>query len=322
MISASDIEKYTYCPLSWYLSKRKRVDIKEGEEKHRKIAYDAKKISEYESEKVKTSSLFIYYLASATIIIIVGYSFIVRDEIFSRILLLLSLGWALYSVYLFSHAEKYEKMWEKKMAEKVMLIAALSAMVLSILAVTIFLPPNSALALTIESASFVWLMGANIFYYLSVIMEYKASALRGRLKLPSGEVILVDDLTKGKTLYSEKYGISGTPDLIIKEGEHYIPVEIKTGRVPRGPLFSHIMQLAAYCLLVEENYGTPPPYGILKYGSVMHEIEWNEDLKNLLLKKVAEMRNVMKTGDVHRNHNRVGKCLHCSRRDICPEKLG
>ncbi len=321
MISASDIEKYTYCPLSWYLSKKMRVDVKEGEERHRKIARDVEKVVEYEKEAKKESSLFIYYLAAATIITVVGYSFIVRDEIFSRILVIFSLIWALYSLFLFSRSEKYEKVWEKKTAEKVILVAALSSMILSILAVTIFLPPNSVLALTLESVSLVWLMGANIFYYLSVITEYRASAIRGKLKLPSGDFVFVDDLSKGKPLYSEKYGISGTPDLIIKEGDHYIPVEIKTGRIPRGPLFSHIMQLAAYCLLVEENYGIPPPYGILKYGPVMHEIEWNEDLKNLLLKKVEEMREAMKTGEVHRNHNRVGKCLHCSRRHICPERL-
>ena len=39
------------------------------------------------------------------------------------------------------------------------------------------------------------------------------------------------------------------------------------------------------------------------------------------LGKLEEMRSLMKSGDVHRNHNRVGKCAGCSRRDNCPERL-
>jgi CRISPR-associated exonuclease Cas4 len=61
--------------------------------------------------------------------------------------------------------------------------------------------------------------------------------------------------------------------------------------------------------------------GILKYGDVEHEIEFDDELEKLLLGKLVEMRSLMKSGDVHRNHNREGKCAGCSRRDICPERL-
>jgi CRISPR-associated exonuclease Cas4 len=80
------------------------------------------------------------------------------------------------------------------------------------------------------------------------------------------------------------------------------------------------MQLTAYLLLVEENYDVPQ-YGLLMYGSNVYRIEYEEDLKKVLLQKVDEMRRALETGEVHRNHNRPGKCRHCSRRDICPERL-
>lgn len=96
---------------------------------------------------------------------------------------------------------------------------------------------------------------------------------------------------------------------------------MKTGRVPRGPFFSHILQVAAYCLLLEEEQGEAPPFGIVKYGDKEFEVDYDESLKELLIKKVEEMREAKETGEVHRNHNREGKCLHCSRRDICPERL-
>ncbi|MEM3252554.1 MAG: Dna2/Cas4 domain-containing protein, partial [Thermoplasmata archaeon] len=101
----------------------------------------------------------------------------------------------------------------------------------------------------------------------------------------------------------------------------YIPVEYKSGRVPRGPLFSHIIQVTAYCILVEEKYGKTPPYGIIKYGKKDFQIEYTDDLKELVLKKVAEIKRAEITGIAHRNHNNPGRCLGCSRREFCDEKL-
>jgi CRISPR-associated exonuclease Cas4 len=91
--------------------------------------------------------------------------------------------------------------------------------------------------------------------------------------------------------------------------------------VPRGPLFSHILQVVAYCVLLEEEDGRPPPYGIIRYGDTAFEIEYNEDQKKLLLQKLSEMRVAIVKGEAHRNHNRPGKCIHCSRRSGCPERL-
>ena len=123
-----------------------------------------------------------------------------------------------------------------------------------------------------------------------------------------------------KLLRSKKHNLSGRPDYILVVNGNYIPVEIKTGRTPRGPLFSHVLQLAAYCLLIEEEYAHPP-YGILKYENAEHRIDFDDKLRVLLLKKLGEMKRAVKTGEVHRNHNRPGKCKNCSRRKFCPESL-
>jgi len=96
-------------------------------------------------------------------------------------------------------------------------------------------------------------------------------------------------------------------------------VEVKTGRVPRGPLFSHVIQLAAYCLLLEKEGKVS--YGILKYGEMEHIIAFDDHLRSTLLSKMAEMREVMASGEAHRNHDRPGKCRSCSRRERCPERL-
>ena len=47
----------------------------------------------------------------------------------------------------------------------------------------------------------------------------------------------------------------------------FIPIEVKTGGYTE-PQESHILQLAAYCHLLEENYNKFVPYGILIYSDI------------------------------------------------------
>jgi CRISPR-associated exonuclease Cas4 len=62
-------------------------------------------------------------------------------------------------------------------------------------------------------------------------------------------------------------------------------------------------------------------HGILRYGDMEHEVEFDAELRSILLGKVKEMRRLRGSGDVHRNHHRPGKCHSCSRREKCPERL-
>ncbi len=166
-----------------------------------------------------------------------------------------------------------------------------------------------------------WLVGASAFLYRSVRFAGIALATREKYHVGGALVYVDSEIEKPKLFVSKRYNLSGRPDAVVLEGDHHIPVEIKTGRTPRGPLFSHILQVTAYCLLLEEEYGKPPPYGIIRYEEAAHEIEYNEDQKKLLLSKLGEMRVSLARGEAHRNHTRPGKCVHCSRRAVCPERL-
>ena len=173
----------------------------------------------------------------------------------------------------------------------------------------------------------VWLLTAVLLFRLALKYFLRVRARRTRMGMAagSGAVVYVGEgktIDEDPALFSHRLGLVGAPDSIIDREAHFIPVEIKTGRVPKGPLFSHILQLAAYCALVEEKYGKPPPFGLLRYGSdVEYEIEYNDDQKRLLEDKLSEMRGALASRDVHRNHNRPGKCAGCSRREGCPERL-
>ena len=319
-ISAGDIEKYSYCPLSWWLSRKEKNSEDEGVKKHKRISEEAKVGMDNYQKKKDFEKSVMYFAIGATLIALIGVSMLYSSFPLAIVFHSVSIFWLLVALYMLWKADVLVVQWKKMTFEKMMVIIPSASMVASIFAITFLLRPNFLMGYFLEIISMLWLIGATFFLYLSLKAEMKYSRIRKKLKLPDGEIIYVDDLKEAPLLRSDKYGIQGRPDLLIKVGNDFIPVEIKTGRIPRGPLFSHIMQLTAYMLLVEENYKTPP-YGILKYGPNMYHIDYEEELKKLLLQKVDEMRKALKTGEVHRNHHRVGKCLHCSRRDICPERL-
>ena len=135
------------------------------------------------------------------------------------------------------------------------------------------------------------------------------------------KTLAVSSLAQALSLHFRR--IQFTPDLLPADLTGTLIYNPKDGTftAKRGPLFSHILQVVAYCVLLEEEYGHAPPYGIIRYGDTAFEIEYNEDQKSLLLQKLGEMRAAIARGGAHRNHNRPGKCIHCSRRAACPERL-
>ncbi len=89
---------------------------------------------------------------------------------------------------------------------------------------------------------------------------------RERSGIPEGRIIQADSrfLKVQKTLFSERLMLAGKPDAVIMRNGECIPIEIKIREPPESPYESHIMQLAAYCFLLEE-YGYKVTRGIILY---------------------------------------------------------
>ena len=326
LISAADVEKFGYCPLSWWLSRGLAPEdegpLVEGERRHEEAAADLKGIEVHEIRASEAETGVMYFAIAATIVAIMGFAFVVGTGVeASRLLSVVALIWLLASVFFLYRAETLATPEERHLSERVIVVCAMAASVVAFAAVYFPGIQNTSLAQGLEAIALGWLIGASAFLYRSLLAMETARATRRRYGV-DGQVAYVDSPTeKPKLFVSTKHGLSGRPDLVVVEGEHHIPVEIKTGRIPRGPLFSHILQVAAYCLLMEEEYGKAPPYGILRYGNQSHEIDYSEDLKKLLLAKLKEIRASLAKGEAHRNHSRPGKCAGCSRRAVCPERL-
>ena len=125
-----------------------------------------------------------------------------------------------------------------------------------------------------------------------------------------------------KPLLSHRYGLVGRPDYLVRTGEGVVPVEAKSTRCPANgvPYESHLMQLACYCLLVEEA-GMEVPYGVIRYRDRQLRVDYTDELREALLALLAEIRAARKAPDVGRSHDETARCAACSYREICDESL-
>jgi CRISPR-associated exonuclease Cas4 len=140
--------------------------------------------------------------------------------------------------------------------------------------------------------------------------------------MPEGEPIYMDTTEEpGKILRSQRYGLSGKPDFLLRQGSSIVPVEAKTGKTPRQPQPGHVLQLMAYCVLVEENYGVRPEYGIVRYTEQQFVVEFTPEREQELLAVLWEMQQAQMQDEVYRTHRHPGRCAACGYRNRCDQRL-
>src|SRR5207247_7758770 len=114
---------------------------------------------------------------------------------------------------------------------------------------------------------------------------------------------------------------AGKPDYLLEEHGRIIPVEVKPSRRSAQPYPADVLQLLAYCLLVEETW-TRPAYGLLHYATGTFRIDYTDAARALLLERIAEVRAARQAGaEQHRSHNEPGRCAGCAYRSVCDEAL-
>jgi CRISPR-associated exonuclease Cas4 len=144
---------------------------------------------------------------------------------------------------------------------------------------------------------------------------------------PTGRIGSIEKNRQGerqeKPLVSKAYGLIGRPDYLVRTEEGIIPVEVKsTQRPANGRAYdSHIMQLAAYCLLAEDLLEERVPYGVIRYSDGEVIIDYTDELRDELLLLLEEMREARFAVDVHRSHRDARRCSGCRMKEICTESL-
>ena len=174
-----------------------------------------------------------------------------------------------------------------------------------------------------EDMAFVDLIGITLLVLGLILIVWGRRAYHGT-GLPAGQIISRD--TAGwerppASLVARRLGLVGRPDYLVQVGKTQVPVEVKPLRSPRRPYESDVIQLMAYCLLVEETTGLPPPYGILVYANQHWRLPYTPEARQAVLARLAEMRAAWTAANVPRSHTHPARCRACSVRDVCDQAL-
>jgi len=122
-------------------------------------------------------------------------------------------------------------------------------------------------------------------------------------------------------LRSQRYALVGKPDYVLDTYDGTVPVEVKPSRRAAEPYESDVLQLAAYCLLLEEAEAQAPPYGLLRYAEHTFRIAYTPALRAQLLDTLAAMRADAAADGVDRSHRQAARCRACGFWDDCEQRL-
>lgn len=166
---------------------------------------------------------------------------------------------------------------------------------------------------------------ALVLFILALAFLFLSGRTWREAGLPGGKVMYADTgkwEKVEKPLYDPVSQITGRPDYLVRQGREIIPVEVKSGSTPESPYDSHIFQLAAYCLLVEREYGKRPGYGIIHYEKRTFSVPYTKELENGLLDLLTEMRQDDRRKSVNRSHEQPARCRGCGFAYTCDQVLG
>ena len=122
-------------------------------------------------------------------------------------------------------------------------------------------------------------------------------------------------------LESEDLGLKGRIDVLDDDGEDLVPVERK--RSESGQYYwNDELQLAGYCLLLENNVGEPVEEGVIYLYETDERtrIQITEEHRDAVREAIAEIQT-MTLDDVPPLVDNPNKCQSCSTRQYCmPEE--
>lgn len=359
-VSASDLERYTYCPMSWYLSATghsgQSDSIRAGIQRHKAIHEG---VSNFEKSRLLTMrnlTIWQWWFAVVVILLIDTLAFMnINDanfdtQEFSKLLALWSISCLLIAVAAillpwrralnisdpmrdlhFEQQGAVKPYFEPKgfkggwflggRLEVAFLIASI-AIALHAMALQ-FASDREQAAYVFAVTTIGWTLLASFRLQRALVSNNEAQLLAIENDIKSGMTVAYsdDDSTTG-LLKNAMNGLRGRPDQIVIIDGEFIPVEQKTGKVPSKPHESHVLQVLAYASLVEATTGASPPYALLRYGpEQLHSISWDDEAKLKLDQFVKSVQKTMAEGGAIRNHDREGKCRNCSRRYACPDSL-
>jgi CRISPR-associated exonuclease Cas4 len=145
-----------------------------------------------------------------------------------------------------------------------------------------------------------------------------------RRKLPPDEVFYEGHRARRfqRQWTAWEYGITGHIDYVVEHKGYLIPILRKSGKAPQSPSIppydSHLAQLVALCLLIQENKKLIPPYGIIRYDDRTFEVDYDEAAFTALLDTLDEIQSKRHANRIpQRSHDEPRRCIACRHRKTC-----
>lgn len=141
------------------------------------------------------------------------------------------------------------------------------------------------------------------------------------LGLPEGELIYEDADGEGDLLSSSTYPLVGKPDYVVRLPDgRPVPIELKLStRDATAPYPNHQVQIAAYCLILEDYFPqTPPTHGILRYADCEFTIEYTPALRRKVVRLLNQMSLCSEQEPPPLANQRAAKCRVCVFQPVCP----
>ncbi len=164
-----------------------------------------------------------------------------------------------------------------------------------------------------------------VLLFLAAALWIRGREWRQESGVPDGDILYNDTgawRANNDVLHATRLRLVGKPDYLVAQSDGtIIPVEVKSSAAPARPYEGQVLQLAAYCLLVEEAFGVCPPYGILQYRDEAFAIDFTDELEADLLDVLDEMRAARDEDDPEPDHGEARRCAGCGVRDACDRRL-
>ena len=147
--------------------------------------------------------------------------------------------------------------------------------------------------------------------------EGKAAHSDARRSLKRFAEKLEGELLTNLYLESERYGLKGVVDAVVKAGDGVYPIDVKLSRF-ENLTYAWKMQITAYAMLVEEGFGERVEKGFIYLagkGKFLNVPIQPEDRK-ALERIVAEVEEILRSGKYPRA-SKSKKCGYCEVEPFC-----
>lgn len=153
----------------------------------------------------------------------------------------------------------------------------------------------------------------------------KHDSITTKEKRRKGAIFYDQELDQAEKLFrvaleSNILGLRGVLDYLVKTEREFIPVDYKFGSSHSGAVhLNHKYQLAAYALLVEENFKTIVLRGFIHYSKdrVNVQIDLNDEIRRRTLKMIREIEGIIEEEIEPMGTRNPGRCIDCEYSRYC-----